>query len=216
MNIVLMGPPGVGKGTQAGKIKIQYDIPHISTGDMFRAAVSNTTALGLEAKKYMDAGQLVPDEVTIGIVRERLVDPDCQRGFLLDGFPRTVVQAIALEEIMSGLGGKVDLALSISAPDEVLLERMTGRVSCNDCKSVYHLKFTPPRVAGVCDKCSGKLVQRADDNKDTVATRLGVYKEQTAPLLDYYKGQGTLVDIDGNRDPDEVFSDITKLLEKMA
>lgn len=214
MNIILLGPPGAGKGTQAEMIKANYPILHISTGDMFREAVGNKTAMGLEAKKYMDAGQLVPDEVTIGVVEERLSQPDCSNGFLLDGFPRTIPQAEALDKVMAGLGKSVDLALEITVPDSIIVERMTGRVSCNQCKAVYNTYFNPPAKAGICDKCGGELVQRSDDKEETVKNRLKVYAEKTQPLLDYYAKAGKLESLDGNRDPQAVFKDVQSLLGK--
>lgn len=216
MNIILMGPPGAGKGTQADLIKAAFPIPHISTGDMFREAVKNSTAMGLEAKKYMDAGQLVPDAVTIGVVEERLAMPDCDKGFLLDGFPRTTVQAQALDQVLCKHGKKVELALDISVPDEILIDRMTGRVTCNTCKTVYNTKFNPPAVAGFCDKCGGELIQRSDDKAETVKNRLQVYMEQTQPLLDYYKKQGCLVSVDGNRNTNDVFAEVKKILENLG
>ncbi|HRY12958.1 MAG TPA: adenylate kinase [Syntrophomonadaceae bacterium] len=216
MNITLMGPPGAGKGTQAEYIKKEYPIPHISTGDMFREAVQNATPMGMEAKKYMDAGQLVPDQVTIGIVEDRLGMPDCQQGFLLDGFPRTTVQAEALDQVLSKLGKKLDLALNISVPEEILMARMVGRVFCSSCKTVYNTVFNPTKIAGVCDKCGGELVQRADDKAETVENRIKVYMEQTQPLLSYYAQQGNLVTLDGQRDPQVVFQDVKALLEKLG
>lgn len=216
MNITLMGPPGAGKGTQAEYIKKEYPIPHISTGDMFREAVQNATPTGMEAKKYMDAGQLVPDQVTIGIVEDRLGMPDCQQGFLLDGFPRTTVQAEALDQVLSKLGKKLDLALNISVPEEILMARMVGRVFCSSCKTVYNTVFNPTKIAGVCDKCGGELVQRADDKAETVENRIKVYMEQTQPLLSYYAQQGNLVTLDGQRDPQVVFQDVKALLEKLG
>jgi adenylate kinase len=216
MNIILMGPPGAGKGTQAELIKAAFPIPHISTGDMFREAVNNSTAMGVEAKKYMDAGQLVPDGVTIGIVEERLAMPDCKAGFLLDGFPRTAVQAQALDQVLAAYSKKVELALNISVPEEVLMNRMTGRVSCTTCKTVYNTVFNPPTVIGVCDKCGGELIQRSDDKLDTVKNRLQVYTDQTQPLLEYYEKQGTLITLDGNRDTKEVFTEVKAILEKMG
>ncbi|HZJ84990.1 MAG TPA: adenylate kinase [Syntrophomonadaceae bacterium] len=213
MNIILMGPPGAGKGTQAEFIKAKYPIPHISTGDMFREAVSNGTELGLIAKNYMDEGKLVPDEVTIGIVKDRLAQDDCKDGFLLDGFPRTTVQAEALDEVLSELGKKLDLVINISVADDILIERISNRISCPDCKAVYNLKFNPPQKVGLCDKCGGKLVQRSDDSAKTMTNRLRVYQEQTNPLLNYYEGQGRLHGLDGARDSSEIFSDIAQILE---
>ncbi|HAA08687.1 MAG: adenylate kinase [Syntrophomonadaceae bacterium] len=215
MNVLLMGPPGAGKGTQADLIKDRYPIPHISTGDMFREAVSTGTELGKEAKKYMDSGKLVPDEVTIGIVQERLAQDDCKEGFLLDGFPRTVKQAEALDQVLAKLGKKVEAAINITVPEDILYERMSGRISCKDCKTVYHLKFNPPAKAGICDKCGGELIQRSDDQGDTVKRRLEVYAEQTNPLIEYYEKQGVLNDIDGNRDSQAVFADIVKVMESL-
>lgn len=215
LNIILMGPPGAGKGTQAELIKAEFPIPHISTGDMFREAVSNGTELGIEAKRYMDEGKLVPDEVTIGIVKERLAQDDCKEGFLLDGFPRTTVQAKALDEVMDELGKAVEAAINISVPDEVLIERISNRVSCQNCKSVFNLKFNPPKEEGKCSKCGGDLVQRDDDRGETVRKRLEVYNEQTNPLINYYQNKGVLYDFDGYRDASAVFSDIKQLLESL-
>jgi adenylate kinase len=214
VNIVLMGPPGAGKGTQADFIKQQYPIPHISTGDMFRDAVSRGTELGKEAKKYMDAGKLVPDEVTIGIVEERLAESDCKDGFLLDGFPRTTNQAEALDQALSAVGRKIQAAINIAVPNDILIERMSGRISCQECKTVYNLKTNPPAQTGICDKCGGQLVQRSDDQGETVAKRLEVYLEQTNPLLDYYQKQDILYEVDGDRDSKTVFTEIKSLLEK--
>ncbi|NLB89028.1 MAG: adenylate kinase [Syntrophomonadaceae bacterium] len=215
MNIIIMGPPGAGKGTQAELIKAEFPIPHISTGDMFREAVSNGTELGMEAKRYMDEGKLVPDEVTIGIVKERLAQDDCKEGFLLDGFPRTTVQAEALDEVMAELGKSLEAAINISVPDEILIERISNRVSCKNCKSVYNLKFNPPKEEGKCNKCGGELIQRDDDKGETVRKRLEVYNEQTNPLLKYYENKGILHDFDGYRDASIVFSDIKQLLESL-
>lgn len=212
MNLILMGPPGAGKGTQADLIKASYPVPHISTGDMFREAVQEGTELGLKAKSYMDKGQLVPDEVTIGIVEERLAQPDCREGFLLDGFPRTTVQAQALDQVMSKLNRKIEAAINIFVPDEVLIQRTTGRVSCAKCKSVYHVVFNPPRESGICDKCGAELIHRSDDQEETARKRLQVYQQQTSPLLKYYEEHGILHSIDGNRDTMQVFADIQEVL----
>lgn len=212
MNLVLMGLPGAGKGTQAEKIVQEYGIPHISTGDMFRAAMKEGTALGLQAKAYMDRGDLVPDEVTIGIVRERLSKDDCQKGFLLDGFPRTVAQAEALETMLAGLGRSIDYVINIEVDKGILMERLTGRRICKECGATYHLVFNPPAKPGVCDKCGGELYQRADDNEETVANRLEVNMKQTQPLLDFYRTKGYLRNINGQQEIEQVFADICELL----
>lgn len=207
-----MGLPGAGKGTQAEKIVEKYGIPHISTGDMFRAAMKEGTELGLKAKSYMDQGALVPDEVTIGIVRERLSKNDCEKGFLLDGFPRTVPQAEALESILADLNKKIDFVLSIDVDEEILMERLTGRRICKSCGSTYHLVFNPPAQEGVCNRCGGELYQRADDNADTVKNRLQVNIEQAKPLLNFYETKGYLRNINGQQDISKVFIDIDSLL----
>ncbi len=216
MNIILMGPPGAGKGTQAEFIKASYPVPHISTGDIFREAVANQTALGVEAKKYMDSGKLVPDDVTIGIVRERLQQADCGQGFLLDGFPRTVVQAEALDEVLVSMNKKIDVALNIDAPIDLLVERMTGRISCKDCKTIYNIKHMPPAVEGICDKCGGELIQRSDDQYDTAKKRIEVYFEQTRPLLDYYSDQSVLINVNGDQgEAVNVFRDVKAVLDNL-
>lgn len=207
-----MGLPGAGKGTQAEKIVQKYGIPHISTGDMFRAAIKGETELGLKAKSFMDKGELVPDEVTIGIVRERLSKDDCEKGFLLDGFPRTVAQADALEDILSDLNKKIDYVINIDVDQSILMERLTGRRICKDCGATYHLVFNPPAKDGVCDRCGGELYQRADDNEATVQNRLDVNIKQTKPLLDFYETKGYLRNIDGQQDINKVFSDLDVLL----
>ncbi|GGJ75413.1 adenylate kinase [Anoxybacillus voinovskiensis] len=212
MNLVLMGLPGAGKGTQAEKIVQEYGIPHISTGDMFRAAIKEGTALGLQAKAYMDRGDLVPDEVTIGIVRERLSKDDCEKGFLLDGFPRTVAQAEALEAMLAELGRSIDYVINIEVDKALLMERLTGRRICKECGATYHLVFNPPVKLGVCDKCGGELYQRADDNEETVANRLEVNMKQTQPLLDFYRTKGYLRNINGQQEIEQVFADICELL----
>ncbi|MTH55107.1 adenylate kinase [Bacillus mangrovi] len=212
MNLVLMGLPGAGKGTQAEQITEEYHIPHISTGDMFRAAMKDETELGLQAKSFIDKGELVPDEVTIGIVRERLGKADCEKGFLLDGFPRTVAQAEALESILSDLGKKLDHVISINVDKSILMERLTGRRICKNCGATYHLVFNPPAEEGVCDKCGGELYQRADDNEETVSNRLEVNVKQSKPLLDFYSHKGYVREIDGQQDINKVFADIKNLL----
>jgi adenylate kinase len=212
VNIVLMGLPGAGKGTQAEKIVEKYGIPHISTGDMFRAAIKDGTELGLKAKSFMDNGDLVPDEVTIGIVRERLSKEDCGKGFLLDGFPRTVAQAEALENILADLGKKMNYVINIDVDKDILMGRLTGRRICKECGATYHLVFNPPKEEGVCDRCGGELYQRADDNEETVQNRLDVNIKQTQPLLAYYEDKGYLKNIDGQQDIDKVFADIDVLL----
>ncbi|MBN8210805.1 adenylate kinase [Bacillus sp. NTK071] len=216
MNLVLMGLPGVGKGTQAEKIVEKYGIPHISTGDMFRAAIKEGTPLGLKAKEFMDSGNLVPDEVTIGIVRERLGKDDCEKGFLLDGFPRTVAQADALEEILSDLEKKLDYVINIAVEEDQLMQRLTGRRVCRNCGATYHVIFNPPKEEGVCDKCGGELYQRDDDKEETVRTRLEVNKQQQQPLLTFYEGKGYLKTIDGNKDINEVFEDVDQLLKGLS
>lgn len=207
-----MGLPGAGKGTQAEKIVEKYRIPHISTGDMFRAAMADGTELGLQAKSFMDKGELVPDEVTIGIVRERLSKSDCQQGFLLDGFPRTVAQADALEDILASLDKKIDYVINIDVDQNILTERLTGRRICKSCGATYHLVFNPPAKENVCDRCQGELYQRADDNEETVKNRLEVNVKQTQPLLDFYEEKGYLRHINGQQHIDEVFDDVKQLL----
>ncbi|ALC83354.1 MULTISPECIES: adenylate kinase [Bacillus] len=212
MNLVLMGLPGAGKGTQAERIVEDYGIPHISTGDMFRAAMKEETALGLKAKSFIDKGELVPDEVTIGIVEERLGKNDCSNGFLLDGFPRTVAQAGALEDILAKQDKSIDYVININVDKDILMERLTGRRICKNCGATYHLVFNPPSKEGVCDKCGGELYQREDDNEKTVSNRLEVNVKQTKPLLEFYSDKGYLVDIDGQKNINEVYGDIKDLL----
>lgn len=212
VKIVFMGPPGAGKGTQAEKIVEKYQIPHISTGDMFRKAIKDQTELGMEAKRYMDQGALVPDHVTIGIVEDRLSESDCQQGFLLDGFPRTVEQANALDEILVSLDSKIDYVINIDVDLNILKERLTGRRICRSCGATYHKIFNPPAVENVCDKDSGELYQRKDDNEETVGHRLSVYVKQTKPLLDYYSLAGNLVNINGQQSIDLVFAEIQAAL----
>jgi adenylate kinase len=210
--IIFMGPPGAGKGTQAERIVSEFGIPHISTGDMFRAAIKEGTPLGLQAKSYMDQGKLVPDEVTIGIVRERLSKPDTKHGALMDGFPRTVAQAEALDRMVEELGMKIDHAINLEVDRDLLLARLTGRRVCKSCGSTYHVEFNPPAKDGICDKCGGELYQRADDTAETVATRLDVYFKQTAPLLEYYNAKGVLRSVNGEAGIDEVYREISGIL----
>lgn len=215
MNLILMGLPGAGKGTQAEKIIDTYGIPHISTGDMFRAAMKNETALGLEAKAYIDAGNLVPDEVTNGIVKERLAEPDTEKGFLLDGFPRTLDQAKALSEMLQDLNKQIDAVIDIHVEENVLIERLAGRFMCRACGATYHKLFNPPKVEGTCDRCGGnEFYQREDDKPETVKNRLAVNIESSAPILAYYQEQDLLHTIDGNREINAVFEDVKQIIEK--
>jgi len=209
-----MGLPGAGKGTQADKISTEYRIPHISTGDMFRLAIKEGTALGKKAKAFMDQGDLVPDEVTIGIVEDRLKKDDCANGFLLDGFPRTIAQAEALQTLLSNLDKTIDHVLHIDVPEEKLVERLTGRRICPTCGATYHVIYNPPKEEGVCDRDGSRLIQREDDKAETVKNRLAVNLKQTQPLLDFYKEKGYLQTIDGDRDINEVFADVRNLIEK--
>lgn len=204
MNLILLGPPGAGKGTQAKFLVDSYGIPQISTGDMLRAAVKNQTQLGIEAKKYMDAGKLVPDEVVIGLVKDRIQEPDCAKGFMLDGFPRALTQAQALDKMLDAMSLKIDHVVSIEVPSEELLGRLTGRRTCKACGAGFHVKFDPPKAAGKCDKCGGELYQRDDDNEATVSNRLKVYDDQTKPLIDYYQAKGLLRPIHGVGDISEI------------
>lgn len=212
MKLLIMGPPGAGKGTQAEKITTEYQIPHISTGDMFRQAIKEGTELGNKAKNYTDQGLLVPDEVTNGIVRERLSKDDCKNGFLLDGYPRTVAQAVSLDELLFDLDMKIDAVLNIEIGKELLFGRLTGRRICKECGATYHLIFNKPKTDGKCCKCGGELYQRKDDHADSVENRLTIYSNQTKPLLDYYSVKGNLFNINGEQDIDEVFTDIKKTL----
>ncbi|MGP4072798.1 adenylate kinase [Piscibacillus sp. B03] len=216
MNLILMGLPGAGKGTQAEKIVEKYDIPHISTGDMFRSAIKEGTELGKKAKSYMDEGALVPDEVTIGIVKERLSKPDCEKGFLLDGFPRTVAQADALETLLDDLNTKLDYVLHVSVPEEKLVGRLTGRRICPECGATYHVEFNPPKEEGICDNDGAKLIQREDDQPETVKNRLSVNSEQMKPLLDFYREKGYLVEVNGDQDIDVVFNQIDEKIGGLA
>ncbi len=212
MNLILLGPPGAGKGTQAKRLMEKYGIPQISTGDILRAAVKDGTEMGRKAKEYMDSGKLVPDEVVIGIIDDRLKEDDCKKGYMLDGFPRTVPQAEALGDVLAGMGSTIDHVISIEVPDEELVGRLTGRRTCRDCGAGYHLMFDPPKVEGVCDKCGGELYQRDDDNEETVTNRLKVYNEQTQPLIDYYSNKSLIRPINGIGGIGEIFERITAVL----
>lgn len=212
MRLILLGPPGAGKGTQAVNIVKKYNIPHISTGDMFRKNIKEGTDLGRKAKEYMDKGLLVPDELTVAIVKDRLTEKDCQDGFLLDGFPRTVNQADALDTELTSLKYELDNVINIDVNKEELIERAVGRRVCKDCGATYHVKFNPSKVENICDVCGGELIQRKDDTVETVTKRIEVYLEQTQPLIDYYEKKGLLMNIDGKQDIDKVFEDIVKSL----
>jgi adenylate kinase len=213
MKLVLMGKPGAGKGTQAESIVRKLFIPHISTGDIFRSAIKAETEMGKLAQEYIEKGQLVPDEVTIGIVRDRLSQPDCKEGFLLDGFPRNVAQAEALDEMLKDFGTRLDGVIDIDVPDEKLVERLTGRRVCRSCGVSYHMLYNPPAQPDVCDKCGGELYQRSDDTEETVKSRLAVYASKTAPLLEYYKEKGLLHVINGDQPINMVLADVGKALD---
>ena len=213
MHILLMGPPGAGKGTQAAALVKELGVPHISTGDMFRAAIKEGTEMGKKAQSFIEAGNLVPDEVTIGIVRDRLAKDDCKKGFILDGFPRTVGQADALKGILSDLGLALDKVLNISVPSSELIERAVGRRICKACGATYHLKFNPTKVEGKCDECGGELYQRADDTAETMGNRLKKYEESTKPLIDYYKAAGVYAEVDGRQDISKVTESLVAVLK---
>lgn len=204
MYLVLLGPPGAGKGTQAERLEQTLSLPHVSSGELFRENIHNETELGLLAKGYIDRGDLVPDDVTIGMVRERLSRPDCDRGAILDGFPRTQPQAVALDGMLSQMGRQLDGVLYMAVPDEELVRRLSGRWLCRQCQTAYHTVFSPPREEGVCDACGGELYQREDDKPETVRARLEVYRQQTAPLIEYYREKGLLLEVDGSGDIDAV------------
>lgn len=216
MRIVLLGPPGAGKGTQAAKIIEEYSVPHISTGDIFRKNLKEGTPLGIKAKGYMDQGLLVPDELVVDLVKDRLLEEDCKEGFMLDGFPRTVLQAEALEEELIRLGQTLNAVININVDAELLFKRLTGRRICKSCGATYHIYFNPTKSEGICDKCGGELYQRDDDQETTVKKRLEVYAEQTQPLIDYYKNKGTLVDINGVGEIEDVFHLISASLQERA
>lgn len=210
MNLLIMGPPGAGKGTQAEELVKRFGITHISTGDMFRSAIKDGTEMGLKAKEYMDKGELVPDFVVVGMVKERLSQPECARGFLLDGFPRNVVQAEALDETLRSVGINLNGVINIVVPREKLIKRLTGRRICRSCGASYHVSFKKPREEGICDNCGGELYQRSDDNETAVNNRLYVYEASTEPLIDYYSKRGLLRNINGDQVIDKVMEDIFK------
>lgn len=212
MKIVMLGAPGAGKGTQAQMLAKKYDIPHVSTGDIFRMNIKNGTELGLEAKKYMDQGLLVPDELTVRILLDRVAKDDCKNGYVLDGFPRTIPQANVLEDALTKLGDKIDYAINVDVPDENIIRRMGGRRACLSCGATYHIEHVPPKKEGICDKCGQELVLRDDDKPETVKNRLQVYKEQTQPLIDFYTKKGVLHNVDGTKDMNEVFEAIVAIL----
>ena len=212
MKIIMLGAPGAGKGTQAKKIAEKYQIPHISTGDIFRANIKNGTELGKKAKTYMDQGLLVPDELVCDLVVDRVQQDDCKKGYILDGFPRTIPQAESLDAALSRLGEAVDYAINVEVPDENIVKRMGGRRACVGCGATYHLVYAPTKKEGICDVCGGELILRDDDKPETVQKRLGVYHEQTQPLIDYYKNQGILREVDGSVDMEDVFKEILNIL----
>ena len=212
MKIIMLGAPGAGKGTQAKKIAAKYQIPHISTGDIFRENIKKGTELGKKAQEYMNRGELVPDDLVIEIATTRLLEDDCKDGFLLDGFPRTVYQAEKLDEFLAAHGSKIDKVIDIEVGKEELMERLTGRRVCKSCGASYHIVNIPPKKEGVCDVCGGELIQRADDNAETVANRIEVYEAQTMPLVEYYEKAGNIAHIDGATGLDNVFADIVKAL----
>ena len=212
MKIIMLGAPGAGKGTQAKKIAAKYSIPHISTGDIFRANIKNGTELGLKAKSYMDAGGLVPDEITIGMLLDRIHQADCENGYVLDGFPRTIPQAESLTEALKKNGEAIDFAVNVDVPDENIINRMSGRRACLNCGATYHIVYNAPKTENVCDTCGQELVLRDDDKPETVKKRLDVYHDQTQPLIDYYKYAGVLAEVDGTLDMEDVFQAIVKIL----
>ncbi len=214
MKIIMLGAPGAGKGTQAKMLSEKYDIPHISTGDIFRANIKNNTELGKKAKGYMDAGQLVPDELVVDLVVDRIKQQDCFKGFILDGFPRTIPQAEALDYALNNQNEKIDFAVNVDVPDAAIIDRMSGRRACVGCGATYHIKFNPTRKPDVCDVCGEKLILREDDKAETVKKRLEVYHEQTQPLIDYYAKKKALLTVDGTQDINVVFNTIVEALEK--
>lgn len=214
LKIIILGAPGAGKGTQAKKIAAKYSIPHISTGDIFRANIKNNTELGQKAKTYMDKGELVPDELVVDLIMDRFKEPDCANGYVLDGFPRTIPQAEALDKALNAQNESVDYAINVEVPDENIINRMSGRRACVGCGATYHIQFNPTKVEGVCDVCGEKLILRDDDKPETVKNRLSVYHEQTQPLIDYYAKKSILAEVDGTKDMEDVFNAIVEILGK--
>ena len=212
MRLIMLGAPGAGKGTQAKKIADKYQIPHISTGDIFRANIKNGTELGKKAKAYMDQGALVPDELVVDLVADRVKQDDCEKGYVLDGFPRTIPQAESLDEVLASMGQSIDFAIDVEVPDEHIVRRMSGRRACVGCGATYHVEYNPPKVQDVCDACGKELVLRDDDKPETVKKRLDVYHAQTQPLIDYYQKAGVMKEVDGTQDIDVVFQDIVRIL----
>ena len=213
LRAVLLGPPGAGKGTQAAKVIEKYNVPHISTGDIFRANIKEGTELGKKAQGYINEGKLVPDELVVDLVTDRLQQDDCKDGFLLDGFPRTILQAEQLDEFLSKNGQKLDIVLNFKVRKDVLVERISGRRVCKACGASFHVVNVPPKKEGICDRCGGELIQRKDDNRETVENRINVYESETAVLIGYYEKQGVLVDFDGEKSHEEVFADVVKAIE---
>lgn len=212
MRIIMLGAPGAGKGTQAKKIAEKYNIPHISTGDIFRANIKNGTELGVKAKSYMDQGLLVPDELVVDLVADRIQQDDAKAGYVLDGFPRTIPQAESLDAALAKMGQKIDYAIDVEVPDENIINRMSGRRACVKCGATYHLQYAKPKANGVCDVCGEQLILRDDDKPETVQKRLTVYHQQTQPLIDYYENQNALKEVDGTKDMEDVFADIVSIL----
>ena len=216
MKIIMLGAPGAGKGSQASRIAMEYQLPHISTGDIFRANLKEETELGKKAKSFMDKGELVPDDITIAMLLERIHKEDCKNGYILDGFPRTIPQAEALKEALAKKDEKIDLALDVEASDELIIKRMAGRRTCPACGAIYHIVSLPPKTEGICDRCGADLIQRKDDNEETVKNRLKIYHEVTEPLISYYKKEGILEEIDGAEELDKVFEKVKRIIHERS
>lgn len=216
MKIIMLGAPGAGKGSQASRIAKEYQLPHISTGDIFRANLKEETELGKRAKSFMDKGELVPDDITIAMLLDRIHKEDCKNGYILDGFPRTIPQAEALKEALAKKDEKIDLALDVEASDELIIKRMDGRRTCPACGAIYHIVTLPPKTEGICDRCGADLIQRKDDNEETVKNRLKIYHEVTEPLISYYKKEGILEEIDGAEELDKVFEKVKRIIHERS